>query len=213
MKRAYSISVGILIGVVLTGAVSCVHPYHPSYSQTPRDEVLPHDNFDQQTISEIRAHLADYDVAQTPQDHEVYMVTGGLGIANPRIMEWDSSGNMDFGGIQSGDPIFHFQFLSQSPANWKTDYYQKGKMESVPWIQEHTKSGAVYYEWNTARDQTTQFYFTKGSTYVVLTVDYGLNAAKPAFPEGLLSHLVPVGNPITQQHHSSDVQTMTSDCF
>lgn len=27
----------------------------------------------------------------------MYMVTGGLGVANPRIMAWDSGGNMTFG--------------------------------------------------------------------------------------------------------------------
>lgn len=200
MKSAYKVSAGLLVAIALIGVVLAVYRQRSSTPQTPNDYVLPHDNFDQKTMDTVRSYLAQYDVANTPQDHEVYMVTGGLGIANPRIMAWDSGGNMDFGGNQSGDPIYNFQFTSQSPTTWKTDYQHQGEMKPVPWILKHTKSGFSYYEWDMTMYQTTQFYFKKGSTYVLLRVDYWLNSPKPTFPEGLPSHLMPIGNPVTKQH-------------
>lgn len=200
MKPAFKVSAGLLAGVILVGVTVSIYGYRSLKSQTPRDYVLPHDNFDQQTMETIKSNLIQYDVANTPQDCEVYMVTGGLGIANPRIMEWDSGGNMDFGGNQSGDPSYNFQFTSQSPVSWKTDNGRQGEWKPVPWVLKHTKSGVSYYEWDMPREQITQFYFKKGSTYVLLKVDYWLNASKPSFPKGLLSHLVPIGNPVLRQH-------------
>jgi hypothetical protein len=199
MKPAYRIPIGLIVVIALIGGILGVVHHRSVQPKVPHDYVMPNDNFDQQTMNAIRSYLAQYNVANTPQDHEVYMVTGGLGIANPRIVEWDSGGNMDFGGNQSSDPIYNFQFTSQSPATWKTDYQQQGEMKPVPWILMHTKSGTPYYEWDMTRNQTIQFYFKKDNTYVVLRVDYWLNSSKPTFPEGLLSHLVPVGNPVTKQ--------------
>lgn len=199
MKIAYRVSAG-MAAIALIGGALDVYFHHSLRSQTSRDYVLPNDKFDEQTMEAIRADLAHYHVSSTSQDHEVYMVTGGLGIANPCIMEWDSGGNMDFGGNQGGDPIYNFQFTSQSPETWKTNNQQHGLMKSVPWVLKHTKSGIPYYEWDMTRYQKVQFYFKKGSVYVLLTVDYWLSEPKPTFPAGVLSHLVPVGNPVTTQH-------------
>lgn len=200
MKPAYKISLGLFETIILVGGTFSVYRKSSAQSQTPRDYVLPHDNFDQQTMDTIRANLTQYHVAHTPLDHEVYMVTGGLGIANPRIMEWDSGGNMDFGGNQSGDFGYDFQLTSQSPASWKTDNGRQGEWKPVPWIRKHTKSGVPYYEWDMHRLQTTQFYFKKGSTYVLLRVNYWQSGQKTPFPDGLLSHLVPLGNPVLKLH-------------
>ena len=195
MSRGGRLSVELFIGVLVIAGLLVVYGYHPVKPAIPHDYILPHDNFDSQTMKAIREHLNQYNVSGTPQDHEVFMVTGGLGIANPRITEWDSGGNMDFMGNQAGDRIYSFQFTSQSPATWKTG----SELKPVPWVLKHSKSGMPYYEWDMPKYLIAQFYFKKDNTYVILKVDYAFNKPKPAFPTGLPGHLVPIGNPVVKQ--------------
>lgn len=60
-----------------------------------------------------------YHVQQNPQDHEVYMVTGGIGVADPRIMAWDSGGDTTFGFNGPPETTFQIQELGQNHLTWK----------------------------------------------------------------------------------------------
>jgi hypothetical protein len=207
MKPNYQALTGFFIAFVL---ISGLYGFYRSQQPvTTHDYVLPHDNFSKQTMDAIRSHLAQYNVMHTPQDHDVYMVTGGLGIANPRILGWDSGGNMNFAGNESGDPMYSIQETSQSPATWYTRHENKGVgwtngtqegFKPVPWVLKHTKSGVPYYEWDMIPYELIQFYFKKDNTFIVLKVDYMKGQPKPTFPQGLISHLVPLGNPVTKQN-------------
>lgn len=206
--RSFSYRVMMGFGAIVLIGLIGVYRYHSSQIAVIHDYVLPNDNFDEQTMNAINTDLAQYNVAGTQQDHEVYMITGGLGIANPRILSWDSNGNMTFGGNEGDGWSYTFQETSQSPADWYMKKEDKGigwtngfetGFKPVPWVLKHTASGMPYYQWDMLQFQTTQFYFKKGSAYIVLKVDYLMNQPSPSFPQGVMSHLVPLGNPVTKK--------------
>jgi hypothetical protein len=190
----------ILFFVVVAGfvAYSFIRPSEP---QIPKDYVLPHDDFDKTTLNQIQADLQQYQVAQTPHDHEVYMITGGLGVANPRIMAWDSDGNMTFGLNGPPGTTFTIRELGQNPMTWKqaipdekpTPQNKKDMTftyKPVHWIKHTTKTGQVYYKLADA-SQAPQYFFQKGNTFI-----WVMPFSKDVFPEGVMTHLVPIGNPI-----------------
>jgi hypothetical protein len=175
-----------------------------SESHTPKDYVLPHDDFDKTTLEQIQAALEQYHVAETPHDHEVYMITGGLGVANPRIMAWDADGNMTFGLNGPPGTIFTFREMAQNPMTWKKvtpdeKLTQKPtpqnkqdmtfSYEPLRWIKHTTKDGQVYYKLADA-SQSPQYFFKKGNTFI-----WVMPFPQDVFPEGVMTHLVPVGNP------------------
>ncbi|GMA51879.1 hypothetical protein GCM10025857_32360 [Alicyclobacillus contaminans] len=65
----------MLASLMIVG-IGYLSTFHPS-SNVPKDYTLPNDNFDTATMQQIEADLQQYQVAQNPHDHEVYMVTGG----------------------------------------------------------------------------------------------------------------------------------------
>jgi hypothetical protein len=163
----------------------------------PKDYVLPHDNFDQTTMGEIWAHLNQFNVAQTPEDHEVYMVTGGLGVANPRLMGWDSGGNMQFGS--NSGTTYEIRETANDPATWKyaiphvIDQDAKNATftyQPTHWTKQYTDTHQVYYQLDDP-NQSPQYYFQKGNTFVLV-----ITFPNDAFPQGLMNHMVPLGNPI-----------------
>lgn len=82
--------------------------YRPPTS-IAKDYTLRNDNFDNATLQQIQADLQQYQVSQNPQDHEVYTVTGGIGVANPRILRWGADGNMNFGLNGSPGEMYQLQ--------------------------------------------------------------------------------------------------------
>jgi len=153
------------------------------------------------TMQQIQADLQQYHVAENPQDHEVYMVTGGIGVANPRIMGWDSNGNMTLGFNGPPGTTFQIRELGQNPMTWQ-QVITHGKLDPktktgltftykpLHWIKEATKTGKVFYKLDYST-QTSQYFFRKGDTYIVV-----MPFPNNTFPVGLVSHLVPIGNPI-----------------
>lgn len=168
------------------------------------NKVLPGDNFDQSTMDAIWSAIHQYHVDENPQDHAVYILNGGLGIANPSMMSWDSQGNMELGGKPD---MFGIRELAESPAFWQTQKHNGGVMIAeggtelqsgfsyVPWIEKHTKSGFIYYQWD-MMPGATQFYFKEGDTYIVLKVSSIGNTLGYPFPEGVVTHLIQLGNPV-----------------
>ncbi|MCL6443611.1 MAG: hypothetical protein K6T83_09180 [Alicyclobacillus sp.] len=162
-------------------------------STIPKDYTLPNDNFDAATMQRIQTDFSQYQVAQTPQDHEVYMVSGGLGVANPRIMGWDSRGNMIFGF--NGPPGTTFEILEtgQNPMTWKT-VIPHGKPDRktkrgvtftykpLHWIKQVTKTGQTFYKLDDST-QAPQYFFKKGDTYILVIPFPG-----DVFPTGLMNH-------------------------
>ncbi|WP_029422937.1 hypothetical protein [Alicyclobacillus macrosporangiidus] len=170
-------------------------------AQQERDIALPNDDFDAATMAQIYKNLNQYNVASTPQDHEVYVVTGGIGTANPRILEWDSAGNMDFGRRQGGE-IFHILQMHQDPRTWQYAIpHVSGNTAAdaknatftytpTRWVPIKTHTGRVYYKLDDPH-QSPQYCFQVGNTYF-LVVPF----PKDEFPEGLMTHLKPLGNPL-----------------
>jgi hypothetical protein len=164
---------------------------------------MVYDNFSQQTLNTMQTGLSMDNVAGAEHGHEVYIITGGLGLANPRILSWDANGNMTFGGNGGDGWSYSFTETSQSPTDWYTKAQGNGIMwtdgpeaglKPVPWVLKHTSSGIPYYQWDMLRSQTIQYYFKKGHTYIILKID-NLMKQPPPFPQGIMSHLVPLGNP------------------
>lgn len=207
MHRQQWATVALAGGLILGASYLVYHSIEPNSQPLPTDYVTRGDNFDSTTLQKIRGAFSEYHVGGSPLDHEVYMITGGLHIANPRIMSWDSLGNMSFGGNQGDSWIYDFEETAQSPANW---YMQQqnhgvgwttgpaGGYKPVPWVLKHTPSGLPYYEWDIPKITTRQFYFKQGNTYIILRADYVLGERPPSFPDGLPKHLVAIGNPVTQ---------------
>lgn len=193
--------VSVVAGVVLAGFLA-VYYHHPETRQPVTD--IAGERFDTQTMAEIRADLNQYDVAGTAHNHEVYMITGGLGITNPRILSWDSDGNMEFAS-HVGGTFYDIRQSAQSPARWSMQRQGSGVMvtngpvagyKPVPWVRKETPSGASYYQWDMIRGQITQFYFKEGETYIILKESMGIPAS-PKFPAGLINHVVSLGNPVS----------------
>nr|WP_026975502.1 hypothetical protein [Alicyclobacillus contaminans] len=145
----------MLASLMIVG-IGYLSTFHPS-SNVPKDYTLPNDNFDTATMQQIEADLQQYQVAQNPHDHEVYMVTGGLGVENPTIMSWDSDGNMTFGFYGPPGEIFEIQETGQDPRSWKRVIPQ-GKPDPktkqgvtftykpLHWIEQYSSTGQVYYK-------------------------------------------------------------------
>lgn len=189
----FSILVGLSIYVSF--------PHEPS---VPKDYTLPGDKFDKATIQQIEQDLGQYNVGQTAQDHEVYMVTGGIGVADPRIMGWDSGGNMGFGFNGPPGNTYQIQEYGQDPMSWKkviphgklNPKTKKGMIftyEPLHWIKHTTKAGKVYYKLDDPK-QGAQYFFQEGKTYIVV-----IPFPRDEFPTGLMTHLEPIGNPVKKQ--------------
>lgn len=176
--------------------------YRPLTSSA-KDYTLPNDNFDSATLQQIQTDLQQYQVSQNPQDHEVYTVTGGIGVANPRILRWGSDGNMNFGLNGSPGEMYQIRELGQNPMLWKQEI-PHGKLDPqtkkgvtftskpVHWIAHYTATGQVYYKLDDP-SQGPQYFFQKENTYIYVT-----SFPNDVFPVGLMNHLVPVGNPVTK---------------
>ena len=200
MKRTpwYLWSTVVAVSIVGIGLVPAV--YRPS-ARFPKDYTLPHDNFDATTMQQIQSDLQQYQVQLTPQNHEVYMVTGGIGTANPRIMGWDSGGDMTFGLNNPPGTIYQIQELEQNPMTWK-QVIAHGKLnpktktgvtftyKPLHWVKMTTKTGQFYYKLKNT-GEAAQYFFRKGNTYIVV-----IPFPQDTFPQGLMSHLVPFGNPV-----------------
>ncbi|WP_029420786.1 hypothetical protein [Alicyclobacillus macrosporangiidus] len=171
----------------------------------PKPYVLPNDDFDQKTMNAIRAAIDQYRVATTPHDHEVYIVTGGLGEANPQLDGFDSDGNMTFHMFTQNNATIDIRETTFSPAKWQMQHQGTGIMVAedpigpvagfspVPWVHKTTTNGVDYYEWDEF-PTTKVYYFQKDKTYVILTVNF---EGQFAFPEGIINHLEPIGNPVS----------------
>ena len=182
---------------IMTGAITLIFvgtlgAYVPHFyrSHTPgRSAVaarLPHDNFSAATQRQIQADLRQYNVAESPQNHEVYRVTGGIGAANPAIVSWGNAGNMTFELPHSGE-TYRIEEMATDPLTW----HYVSSDRPVRWQKYVTQSGQVYY--GHSFSGVDKYFFKKGSTYIVVMVT-------PAgrFPRGLIDHLQPVGNPVIQ---------------
>ncbi|MDQ0191282.1 hypothetical protein JI721_12020 [Alicyclobacillus cycloheptanicus] len=190
---------GIPLVIVLFGIAVFAWPHR--VPPIPKDYTLPNDNFDKATMEQIQSDLDQYNVAQAPQDHEVYMVTGGLGVANPRILGWDSGGNMTFAFNGPPGTTFDIEEMGQSPMTWK-EVIAHGKLnpktkkditftyQPLHWIKHVAKSGEVYYKLDDPK-QTPQYFFQKGNTFIIVRP-----FPQDVFPTGLMNHLVPIGNPV-----------------
>ena len=172
----------VLIVVSIAGFIG--YRLYPRATHYPSsDYTLPHDVFDSTTVGQIWRYLYQYNMVGTPRNYMVYMLTGGLGVANPEI-----SG---FGG----------QLISLTDSGTGTTYEL---METTPyrqvqsnWIKEETKLGQVYYKLN-APSQATQYFFNIGQTGFQLVIRTSKPENFPQLPAALFSHLIPVGNPVTQ---------------
>ncbi|QSO53615.1 hypothetical protein JZ785_07165 [Alicyclobacillus curvatus] len=122
---------------------------------------MVYDNFSQQTLNTMQTDLSMDNVAGAEHGHEVYIITGGLGLANPRILSWDANGNMTFGGNGGDGWSYSFTETSQSPTDWYTKAQGNGIMwtdgpeaglKPVPWVLKHTSSGIPYYQWDSLKE-------------------------------------------------------------
>lgn len=189
-----------MAGALAVMAIIYASTYRPP-TPVPKDYTLPNDNFDNATMQQIQDDLEQYHVQQKPQDHEVYVVTGGIGVANPRIMGWDSNGNMNFGFNGSPGTTFQIQEIGQNPINWqqviphgkpdpKTKKGVTFTYKPLHWTKNVTKTGQVFYKLDDSA-QAPQYFFQKGNTYIVV-----IPFPNDTFPVGLMNHLMPIGNPV-----------------
>ncbi|WAH36614.1 hypothetical protein [Alicyclobacillus dauci] len=200
MVRRTQLMWSVILAIAVWGLYQ-IWAEHATSQEPDKNYVLPNDNFDSATMNTIHSDLNQYSVSQEPLDHEVYILTGGIGTANPRLMGWDSIGNMMFAKPDSPE-TFDFRQESQSPSTWETERQSKGVlvsegsssgMKPVPWVKKTTKSGRIYFQWDELPG-ITQFYFEQGHTYIVLVV--GSASGNASFPSGVMTHLQPVGNPV-----------------
>lgn len=173
----------VLIVVSIAGFTG--YRLYPRATHYPSpDYTLPHDVFDSTTVGQMWQYLYQDNMVGTPRNYEVYMLTGGLGIANPEI-----SG---FGG----------QSISLTDSGTGTTYEL---METTPyrqipsnWIKEEVNAGQVYYKLNDP-SQATQYFFNIGQTGFQFVIRPSQPEKFPQFPEALFSHLIPIGNPVTKR--------------
>ena len=168
----------ITVLVVIVGAVTDYVLHHPTNPQTELSR-LPNDNFSVSTQQRIDAVVT----SQSTAHHRVYIVTGGLGMASPRMMTWDSTGDITFG--QPNGPVT-FDIQQFGPG------FQKATLNGrpIPWIKKQTPTGFTYYEYvwspNTPYSPVW-YYFQRGHTFIRLTISGSKNVYP--FPQGLPSHL------------------------
>jgi hypothetical protein len=190
-----------LLGVCGYQVVSVwVYQQETAKSSLPKPYILPNDDFDQKTMNAIRAAIDHFQVATTPHNHEVYIVTGGLGEANPH-----SDGNMTFRMRTENNATIDIRETPVSPARWQMQHQGTGIMVAedpsgpvagfspVPWVHKTTTDGFDYYEWDEF-PTTKVYYFQKDKTYIILTVNY---IGQFEFPEGIIHHLESIGNPLS----------------
>jgi hypothetical protein len=178
-RSTKSVWLAVSVLAVIVAAVSGYTLHHATNPQTELS-TLPNDNFSVSTQQRIDA-VTSLSMDQT--NHRVYIVTGGLGMANPRIMTWDNTGDITFG--QPNGPVT-FDIEQFGPG------FQHATMDgkSIPWIKKQTDLGVTYYEyvWSlNTQYSPVWYYFEKGNTYIRLTIS-GSKDVYP-FPEGLLTHL------------------------
>lgn len=175
------------VGLVVCGALGAYFT-HAYRSHNPSRSVvaalLPHDNFSAATQRQIRADLRQNNVMDSPQNHEVYRVTGGIGAANPKIISWGNTGNMTFEVLRSRT-TYSIDEMATAPVTWH--YVPSGR--PIQWQKYVTQSGQVYY--GHSFSGVNKYFFKKGATYIVVMV-----APAGRFPVGLMDHLQPMGNPV-----------------
>ena len=148
-------------------------------------------NFDQFTMRQMVRDFRKMGVHQGK-----YLLTGGLGVSNPKVDSVDSNGGLI---LQTNNTGFVFT-LDQSVSNPSTWMVQNQSLNSVsvakqgssgiriPWVRKTVDSGRAYYEW-VALPGYTWFYFKENSTYMFLRVSSsGVN--KYPFPQGIMNHLI-----------------------
>lgn len=195
------------VGVVVIMVVIAVIAYHQAKPAAPKNYVLPNDNFNQDTMDEIWKDIHQWNVESTPQDHSLYVLTGGLHMANPVITYASSDGTFAFAPHPTNQPNYRFTEWARSPADWS---YQQNTGPSggtsikmggtpmgklVPWVKHETSMGRTYFEWDMSSNMTW-YYFKHGDTYITIQVDDLGSKTRPPFPSGVMTHLVAIGNPV-----------------
>lgn len=196
-----------VIWVISIAIAIAVVTYEFAKPGVPKTYVLPNDDFNQTTMNAIWGDVHKWHVETSSQDHSVYILTGGLRMANPMIMYADSAGNFSFAPQPTHQPSYRFTEWAESPANWSYQQEPTGgvsiKMggspigKRVPWVKHETSASLSYFEWDMASD-TTWYYFQHENTYITIQVgDFGRRRkSRPPFPKGVMTHLRPIGNPI-----------------
>lgn len=198
----------LLVVVVIFMATDIWHIYQAKRAILiePPNNVLPRDDFSKATMKQIWAYLSQYDVQHLPQNHEVYVVTGGIGSANPTIDSWDSGGNMSFVKRTSPEVSYDIQEVAFNPSTLKTvtstdsgngtDKKDTITHKPMIWHMRMTPTGEVYYEHTLYGLTWKEYYFKKGFTYIWIRV----SSTKPvSFPTGIMTHLKPLGNPMSKR--------------
>lgn len=144
MKRSDYAALIVLVLAVAAGTIAYKMFTRP-HTPLKQDYSLPDDVFDEKTIGGVWERLYQYNVAGTPQNYEVYMLTGGLGLADPEVRGYDSQGNMEFLDLDHG--IWYEIHESTNFNGTRSD-----------WIKEHTNTGQVYFKLNDPR-QAPQYFF------------------------------------------------------
>lgn len=168
---------------VITFAIGGYATWRAVNQQNSGTSVLPNGNFNVSTMQRLYSALNPSDFSQL--DHQVYVVTGGLGMAKPRIMAWDPVGDVTLGqAYGTGTAIFSIQEfgpeLQTATRNGKP----------LPWVKKKTASGTAYYQyvWSPKNPYSPiWYYFKKGNTFIRLTVS-GVKGVYP-FPQGLPNHM------------------------
>ncbi|QSO48426.1 hypothetical protein [Alicyclobacillus mengziensis] len=206
MLRSRKVTSSLLV-VLVVALFAGTWMYHKVHSK-PANYVLANDNFDQPTLKQIWADIDKWNVRYEAQDHEVYVVTGGLNMANPVIMYANSNGNFTFGQQPTTLPQYQFVEWGQSPANWSYSKAINGGYDittapnnhpspenRVPWTPHQTDAGQTFYEWDMSGD-TAYYYFKQGNTYITIYARSEQGTNHPAFPSGIFTHLTALNNPV-----------------
>jgi len=181
--RSRTIAVAIVLVVVMIVGFTGYRLYPRATHYPSKDYTLPNDVFDSSTVGQIWQYLYQANMIGTPRNYEVNVLTGGLGVANPDI---------------SG---FSGQVISFSDTFTGTTYelMETTKYSHVPsnWLKEEASTGQVYYKLNDP-SQATQYFFNIGKTGFQFVIRPSKPENFPSLPEAIFSHLIPLGNPVTQ---------------
>ncbi|QQE77260.1 hypothetical protein [Alicyclobacillus sp. SO9] len=169
------------------------------------DHVPYNGNFNTPTLNHIWKDISQWNVRTRVQNHKVYVITGGLGVSNPKIMQADSNGNFTFSVGGSPGVQYRFYELGHSPNNWIHTGSEiitapgniPPQSQKVPWVKRATESGQTYFEWDMSKS-SKYYYFRRGNTYITLyewTTDSSTSV--PSFPADVFTHLTTLNNPVS----------------
>ncbi|QQE78899.1 hypothetical protein [Alicyclobacillus sp. SO9] len=177
-----------------------------SRSRSRTEDQVPYNgDFNNTTLDHIWKDISQWNVRTRAQNHKVYVITGGLGVPDPTIMQADSNGNFTFAVGDSPGVQYRFYELGDSPNNWIYNgsdiITAPGKVppqsHRVPWVKRTTESGQTYFEWDMSKS-SKYYYFRRGNTYITLYEwTTHPNASVPSFPVGVFTHLAVLNNPVS----------------